>query len=325
MKGLKVGTARAKPGAWTTGMLRLGEYPDGPIETAVNIVCGSRPGKVLWVQSAIHGSECGGTLGALRLFNRIDPKRMKGAIVHVAAANPTAFRVLQRNTPYDGENMNRLFSPLARTNHSRQVAATLFETADGVADAMMDLHSGGIDSEVPFYAIYWHDGSKASREAKRLAEAAATPDIWSSDDAWISGAMYAQFTKKGKPGLIIECGSGGDLNDRDVDNFARAVEGVAQALGILPGKPPRQERYQYVGTCELLYNQRGGFFMPAVTVGAIVGKGQVIGRMMNSHGKIVEELRSPIGPAFIAALGRRYRAIHSGTMVAECCAVLKPR
>jgi len=104
----KVGTARARPGAWTTGTLTLGHYPDGPITTPVNILCGTRPGPVLWVQSAIHGAECGGALGLLRLFKRIDPKRMKGAIIGVMAANPTAFRVLGRNTPYDGENMNRL-------------------------------------------------------------------------------------------------------------------------------------------------------------------------------------------------------------------------
>lgn len=317
MNGLKVGTARAKPGAWTTGMLTLGEYPDGPIETAVNIVCGSRPGKVLWVQSAIHGSECGGTLGALRLFNRIDPKRMKGAIVHVAAANPTAFRVLQRNTPYDGENMNRLFDPVSFSNHSRQSAAVLWENAMRCADAMMDLHSGGIETVVPFYAIYWEDGSPASRAAERLAKAAGSRHIWRSTDAWISAAMYAAFTRKGKPGVLVECGSGGDLNSRDVENFATAIGGVAKALGILPGRPPVQRRYEVFDGCELVYNKRGGWFQPAVAPGVMVRKGQVLGRMMNAHGKIVEEIRSPNGPAYVAAIVRENRAIHTGTMVAE--------
>ena len=39
------------------------------------------------------------------------------------------------------------------------------------------------------------------------------------------------------------------------------------------------------------------------------------------HGRIVEELASP-KRSYIAALVREHRAIHSGTMCAECCDVL---
>lgn len=323
-QSFRVGTARAKPGAWTTGTLTLGHYPDAPITSPVNILCGTRPGPVLWVQSAIHGAECGGALGLLRLLKRIDPKRMKGAIVGVMAANPTAFRVLGRNTPYDGENMNRLFEKPSRTGHSRQAAATLIDTAMSVADAAMDMHSGGQDTVVPFYSIYWEDGSPASKQAAALARATGTKAIWNSTDAWLGGAMYTAMTKRGKPAIIIECGSGGDLNDRDVGLHMSAIAGVAKAMGILPGRAKSAPRILNVGTCDLLYNQRGGYFLPAVEVGAVVRKGQVIGRLMDLHGRIVEELASP-KRAYIAALVRDHRAIHSGTMCAECCDVLPGR
>lgn len=317
----KVGTARAKPGAWTTGTLTLGEYPDAPITTPVNILCGARPGPVLWVQSAIHGAECGGALGLLRLFKGLDPKRMKGAIVGVMAANPTAFRLLARNTPYDGENMNRLFEKPSRTAHSRQAAATLIDTAMSVADAVMDMHSGGLDTEVPFYAIYWEDGSSASKRAAELARATGVDAIWRSTDSWLAGAMYTAVTKRGKPAIIVENGSGAELTDRVVGLNRDAIAGVARSLGIIPGRARPAKRILAVGTCDLLYNQRGGFFLPAVEVGTVVRKGQVIGRVMDSHGRLVEELASP-KRSYIAALVREHRAIHSGTMCAECCDVL---
>lgn len=318
----KVGTARARPGAWTTGTLTLGEYPDAPITTPVNILCGARPGPVLWVQSAIHGAECGGALGLLRLFKDLDPKRMKGAIVGVMAANPTAFRLLARNTPYDGENMNRLFEKPSRTAHSRQAAATLIDTAMSVADAVMDMHSGGLDTEVPFYAIYWEDGSPASKRAAELARATGVDAIWRSTDSWLAGAMYTAVTKRGKPAIIVENGSGAELTDRVVDLNRDAIAGVARALGITPGRARPARRILDVGTCDLLYNRRGGFFLPAVEVGTVVRKGQMIGRVMDSHGRIVEELASP-KRSYIAALVREHRAIHSGTMCAECCEILR--
>lgn len=317
----RVGTARAKPGAWTTGTLTLGEYPDAPITTPVNILCGARPGPVLWVQSAIHGAECGGALGLLRLFQSIDPARMAGAIVGVNAANPTAFRVLARNTPYDGENMNRLFEKPSRTAHSRQAAATLIETAMSVADAVIDMHSGGLDTEVPFYAIYWEDGSPASQRSSELARATGVDAIWRSTDAWLAGAMYTAVTKRGKPAIIVENGSGAELTSRVVDLNRDAIAGVAKAMGILPGRPAATGRILALGTCDLLYNQRGGFFLPATKVGAVLRKGQMIGRILDAHGRIVETLVAP-KRSYIAALVRENRAIHSGTMCAECCDVL---
>lgn len=320
MARIKVGTAVARPGAWTTGTLTLGHYPDGPITTPVNILCGRHPGKVLWVQAAIHGAECGGALGLLSLLKRLDPQEMHGAIVGIMAANPTAFRALRRTTPHDGENMNRLFGQPSWTTASRQAATVLMDTAWKTADAMMDLHSGGIQEVVPFYALYWEDGSPASQESARLARAAGTPVIWRSTDAWLDGAMYTNFTRRGRPALIIECGSGGDLRPRDVDNFATAIGGVAQALGIVPGTPPAQKRYRTIGSCDLVFNRRGGYFLPAVPVGAVVDQGAVLGRVMDAHGAIVEEIKAPIR-SYLAALVRDNCPIHSGTMVAECCAL----
>ena len=322
MAAIEVGTARAEPGKLTRGELVLGHYPDGPITSPVLVLAGRQPGKTLWVQAAIHGDEIGGAIGTLKLLQRLDPATMRGTIVLVTQANPLAFRAAVRNTPFDGENLNRLFPGDPAGGHSRQAAAILMETAWSVADAMMDLHSGGVEAIVPFYAIYWNDGTPAGEESGRLARAAATPDIWASKDAWIGGAMFANFTKRGKPAMIIECGGGGPLPEAHIANYSAAVEGVARALGILPGDPPAQKSYRVMGECLLVYNRMGGFLLPVVEVGDVVEKGQTIARVMNPYGDIVEELVSPNGPAYVAAIRRAYLPMHSGAMVAETIEIL---
>lgn len=320
-KSIRVGSATSKPGSWSTGTLTLGHYPDAPITTPVNILSGNEPGPVLWVQSAIHGAEIGGAMALLRLFKKIKADRMKGHIVGVMAASPTAFRAQGRLTPYDGENMNRLFPGDPNGPHSRQTAAALFQTATGVADVMMDLHSGGNEAVVPFYGLYFDDGSPASQEARRLAESVGSDVVWASRDTWLDGAMFVNFTRTGRPGIIVECGGGGSLPEEHIRNFAGAIEGVAKAMGILPGRPPRQKKFTVVRDCELVFNTRGGYFLPAVDVGDIVRKGAVIGRVMDAHGEVIEEIRSPNGPAYLAALVKPYLPIHSGAMVAECIEV----
>jgi predicted deacylase len=321
-KALTVGTAVARQGRQTAGELILGYYPDSAITTPVNILCGRKPGPTLWVQAAIHGAEVGGAMALLQLFKKIDPAKMSGTIVGIMAANPTAFRGFGRNTPYDGENLNRLFPGDRSGSHSRQAAHVLMQTALKVSDAMMDLHSGGDEAVVPFYALYWDDGSPASTQAARLARAAGTPDLWTSSDDWLTGTMMTNYTQRGKPALIIECGGGGQVPAAHIDNFEMAIAGVAKAMGILPGRAPRQKAYRMMGEALLVFNRRGGYFLPIVEAGAVVAKGEVIARVMDPHGRILEEITSPNGPAYIAAIVRPYLPVYSGAMVAECIEVV---
>jgi predicted deacylase len=117
----------------------------------------------------------------------------------------------------------------------------------------------------------------------------------------------------------VECGGGGLVPEEHVENFAGAVEGVARHLGILPGRPRRPRRRRVLGTCMLVFNRCGGFFLPAVEAGSVVEKGATIGRVMDAHGQIVEEIPLPnTGPAYITAIGRPYLPVYSGSMVAEC-------
>jgi len=321
-KTINVGTARARTGQWATGTLTVGHYPDGPITAPVNVLRGSAPGPTLWVQCAIHGTEVGGAIGLLQLFKRLDPEKMKGAIIGVMATNPTAFRSYARNTPLDGENLNRLFPGHPAGPHSHQSADVLFRTAFRVADVMMDLHSGGDEAIVPFYGLYFDDGSPAAQEARRLVEAVGSEVVWASQDSWLDGAMFVNFTRRGKPGLIVECGGGGAVPEQHVKHFAGAIEGVAKAMGILPGQPRRQKRYRVVGNCELVFNRSGGYFLPDVAAGDTVRRGRRIGRVMDPYGAVVEEITSPNGPAYIAAIARAYLPVHSGAMVAECIEVI---
>jgi predicted deacylase len=280
------------------------------------IATGAKPGATLWVQAAVHGGEIGGTLGIVRCLERINLQSMSGAIVGVLAANPLAFRTQTRNTPIDGENMNRLFPGAANGSITRQMARNLMDAAAASADLVLDLHSGGHEAIVPFYSLYWDDGSEASRKAAGYARSAATNVIWAARDEWLAGAMFTQLTRQGTPALIVECGGGAGLPDRDIEAFALAIEGVARAAEILPGGPVRQEHYRTIGSCDLVYTQRGGFFIPACAAGDTLGEGEPVGLVVDVFGRCQETITTP-KRAFVAAIGRPYLPVQSGAMIAE--------
>jgi uncharacterized protein len=311
-----VGTAAFEPGRITTGELILAHQIDGPVTAPVIIATGIRPGPVLWVQAAIHGGEIGGTLAISRCLKSLDLTTMSGAIVGVLAANPLAFRAQTRNTPQDGENMNRLFPGSLSGSISRQMAHSLMQTAMETADVVVDLHSGGVEAIVPFYSLYWEDGSEASQAAKRFARSAATEVVWAATDVWLSGAMFTQLTQNGIPAVIVEYGGGGMMPELHINSFIQAITGIAREGGILPGETFKPHRYRTIGTCELAYTREGGFFVPACDAGDSVEAGDVVGRVIDVFGR-EREVITTHKRAFIAAIGRPYCPVNTGAMVAE--------
>lgn len=324
-KPTAVGTARIEPGKRNTGELVLGHYPDAPIASPVIVASGKRPGPTFWIQGCVHGAEVGGPVSLLKFLDALDLATLKGTVVAVLLANPTAFRTYGRFTPIDGSNLNRVFPGDPAGSHTQQMADVLFETALGVADALLDLHSGGDRSIVPFYALYRNDGSAASRTAARLARAAGTPDIWASTDDWLSGALFTIVTAQGVPGLIVECGGGSQVPDEHIANYLSAMKGMAQELGMLPGKPPRQPKYRVVDDAVLVYSHRGGLFLPAVKAGDVVRKGQELGRCLDLYGQVAEVVKSPIGSGWIGSIRRRYMPVYSGDQIAEVIRVKENR
>jgi predicted deacylase len=311
-----LGSARFIHGESTQGELVLASDIGATVAAPVAVACGAESGPVLWVQAAIHGGEVGGTLALQRLLGQLDISKMSGSIAAVLAANPLAFRAQTRNSPEDGENMNRLFPGDPDGSITRQMAHSLFEAALATADVAMDLHSGGVECIVPFYALYWEDGSPASEASARYARSAATEVIWRAQDPWLAGAMFTNLTMRGTPSLIVECGGGGAMPDAHIDSFAAAITGVARAMGILPGGDVRQQRYRMIGSCDLVMTRMGGFFEPACAAGDVVARGALIGKVIDVYGVERERIVAR-KPGFIAAIGRRFLPVHAGALIAE--------
>ena len=310
-----LGSAVFQPGLKSYGELPLAQHLGGNVAAPVVVACGRRPGPVLWVQAAIHGGEIGGTLAITRCVEQLDLATMSGAIVGIMAANPLAFRAQTRQTPEDGENMNRVFPGSSNAPITSQMANRLLAAAMSTADAAMDLHSGGAEAIVPFYSLYWDDGSPASKLSAQHAESTGADTVWRARDSWLAGAMFTRLTMAGKPALIVECG-GESVAEAHIENFVGAIKGVAQSMGILPGPPPRQQRYRTIGSCDLAFTTTGGFFVPSCAAGDNLDASAVVGRVFDVFGRKQETITTP-KPCFIAAIGRRYLPVHAGAMIAE--------
>ncbi|MFT8246637.1 succinylglutamate desuccinylase/aspartoacylase family protein [Roseomonas sp. BN140053] len=320
--GIEIGTAAAKPGAVTRGELRVGSMADGsPIVLPVFIASGRADGPTVWLEGCIHGEEYGGAASIINFMRKVDPVTLRGTVIGVPVANPPSFNFRSRVSSIDGANLNRIFPGSPGGSYSFQLAAVLGEQLGKHANYLIDLHSGGIGAEVPFYVIYKDDGSDSVAEAKRLAKRVGCDTLWRAKEGQgLGSTVTAEALRRGIPSVTVECG-GGTFTPRHLSDYLVSIESFLKAVEVLPGEAPVQESYTIISDGAFLHNREGGLFVQECKVADILPKGGLIGRLINLHGDTVEEIRSPYADAYIAALRCHYYPVHSGEIVAEAIPV----
>lgn len=315
---MKIGNVEPRAGEVTRGHLVLGEYPDGSAFACPLMVAkGSRPGPTLWVQACVHGNEVGGPVSIHRFLRTLDLSALKGSIVFALQGNPLAYRELSRSTPQDGQNMNRVFPGSDAGAPSQIMASRLISAALDSADALLDLHSGGNFMITCHYALFHDDGSAAGRETARLVRGLGVPNLWNSLEDWLAGAAFAQFTRAGKPGLIVETGGGSRVTEEDISRFVLAIEGMAQGMGMLPGEVPQLAAYRYGRNAVDMTAQRGGLYRSLVEAGDDVVRGQKVGEVIDIYGDVTQTIHCGLEHGWVGAIRRPWMPIYSGEEVIE--------
>jgi uncharacterized protein len=321
---MMLGTACSKPGTISRGHVELGHYPDAPLTSAVMIATGRQDGPTLWVQAGIHGPEVVGQLAIARFLRGLDLGQLRGRIACLMVANPLGFRGYNRLTPQDGMNLNRVFPGNREGTISEQLAHRILELALATGDAMLDLHSGGDLTITPFYVIY-HKGSGAACERSAvLSRCVGSRLQWGSDEDWLDGSAFANFTMRGKPALIVESGGGARVRDEDLANLQMALTGMCQAMDMLPGSPPEATDIRYGGNAVHLKSRRGGFWHTLVQPGDDVVKGQPLGEVVDIWGDVVATTACAFDRGWIGSIKRPFMPIYAGDQVIELVESVEP-
>jgi predicted deacylase len=297
--------------------LVLGEYPDGsPITSPVILAQGPRSGPVLWVQGCVHGPEVAGPLGIQAFLSALQLEDLRGTVVCLLAANPLAFRDYRRFTPQDGANLNRVYPGHADGGLSETMAHRSFSLATAVADAMIDLHSGGDHLICCHHVLYHDDGTGGGNRSAGLAGSVGAPLLCNVPSDSLAGAAFLSFAASGKPAILVESGGGARVTPDDIANHAHAIRGGGAFLGMLPptGEPSPG---QHGGGLSIIRSTRGGIFHPTAAVGQKLEPGEEIGRVVTLLGDVVEICRNPMQSAWLMALRRPYMPAYSGDELAE--------
>lgn len=252
-----------------------------PIPVAV-IANGSGPTVLL--EGGNHGDEWEGPITLCELVRDLDPGEVQGRLIVLPAINWPAVAAARRTSPLDGKNMNRCFPGDPLGTATDQIVAYVNDVLFPMADAFLDLHSGGSSLDILPSAIL-EAAPDPEHTARNRAAAAAfgTDNVVAIDNRGDPRTATAAAVRAGLTVVGTEMAGAGTVSIDAVELCRRGVRNVLAHLGVLParfGQPRTAPANMLVlGNDAHLLSPVHGVFEPLHELGASVRAGDSVGRI----------------------------------------------
>ena len=255
---------------------------------------GARDGPHVALIGGVHGCEYSSIAAVVRVMRELETDELAGSITAVPVVSMQSFeRRSAFVVPEDGKNLNRCFPGTYDGTYTDALARAVFDELISPADVLLDLHGGDLVEALEPFAIY--DASPVEARARELAIAFGLPYVVREEPAGgLAGMTCSAAAGAGIPAVIAEAGGRGQLEEEAVTLLAEGVRNALRSLEMLPGpvRPPRQGMRE-VGAFDWLRCRGAGWWEAAVPVGAEVAEGDLLGRVEDLYGDVLEEVRAP--------------------------------
>jgi predicted deacylase len=262
------------------------------LELPLVVVRGREPGPVLVVSAGVHGDEYEGIQAILETVAALEPGQMKGDLLAAPVVNVAAFREGARRSPLDGMDLARVFPGRADGSPSAVLAWVFDRHVLAHASFYADLHSGGLRWQMPALAGF----DAADPRGRAAALAFGAPAIWAHPEI-PPGRTVSAAKARGIPWLYTEAQGGARVHPEDLAFLRRGLLNLLRHLGIVAGVPeaagPELELHGDGNIDEGLPAGAEGFLISEVGLLEKVAAGERLGRLLDLHGRLIEEYRAP--------------------------------
>lgn len=258
---------------------------------------GSGPTVVL--QGGNHGDEYEGPIVLGELVRELAPERVNGRLIIVPAINVPAVEASQRVSPLDGLNLNRTFPGNPLGSITEQLSAYVNDVLFPLADAFVDLHSGGSSlSIIPSAIVEPSEDSELARKIRATVRAFGAPMTVVISNFGDPRTSTASAVRAGLITVGTEMAGTGTVSPEAVRICREGVRNVLTHLGILEGtvqpKPDAEgdTLYAIAGPRSYVMATQAGVFEAYQQLGETVNAGQPAGRIhfLTDPQRVPEEL-----------------------------------
>lgn len=287
----------AAPGTRAGGDVTIAPRGDRGATIPFTILHGATAGPTLLLVAGVHGSEYVPIVALQRLA--IDPKTLRGTVLMVHVANMPSFyaRTIYYG-PDDNKNLNRVFPGATDGSLSERIADVITAQFISRATHVIDLHGGDGNESLRPYAYWITTGAPHVAELSReLAVAFGLDRVVVDDERPTDSArsMYLSNTAitRGIPAITTETGGLARVDHDAVALAERGIMSVMRHLGMHDEGPVPTTEPIWLKKNAVLRSTTTGLFEAMVERGQHVQTGEPIGRVLDFHGKVLEEIAAP--------------------------------
>lgn len=249
----------------------------------ITVVNGA-PGPTLLAMGGNHGDEFEGPVALMELAHTLQPEGLRGRAIIIPGLNLPALRAGTRLSPIDGRNLNRSFPGQYNDTVTGLIAHYVSSVLFPLADAVMDLHSGGRSMDfVP--CAHLHRVPDDAQFARMLAAARAFGSDYVfiyADIAGEAGLLPGEAERQGKLVITTEMGGAGQCSPAVLRVAERGVCNELIHLGMLEGTVDARADVPVVASTEredYHLAPSDGLYESFLEVGEDVQVGRALGQM----------------------------------------------
>ncbi|KAI8618552.1 hypothetical protein BC830DRAFT_1108289 [Chytriomyces sp. MP71] len=295
------------------------------VRVPVIVARGVNPGPVLGITAVVHGNELNGVPCIHRVITDIDVHKLNGTVVAVPCVNVPGYLRFTREFS-DGKDLNRLF-PGSETGTASQIYAhAILNKIATHFDYLIDLHTASFGRVNSYYVrsdlndpvsaalaklqqpqIILHNSGQdgtlrsacSTRGIKAITVEIGNPQLFQNQYVhWSYMGVMRILTYLGMfPPLEVEPPISGDDDVwMDPEVLAKRVSNIAIDGESAAQKPILYHQPPNTIICSKgfwIYTKTGGVLEVYPAVNTVIRKGDLIARIKNIFGNIVDEIFSP--------------------------------
>ncbi len=289
-KEIIIGGKTVSPGEEKLLKISIDRLPTGTlIDIPVYVFNSKKPGPTVLVQAGLHGDEINGIEIVRRMLAEKRLKVKKGAVIAVPILNIFGFIHFSRDVP-DGKDVNRSFPGTKKGSMASRMAYHYLNEIMHQIDYGIDLHTGGGQRNNYPQIRYTQEDAQSAK----LAKIFNAPISFSSK--LIKGSFRNEAFKMNKPTVVFEAGESMRFDDFAILEGMKGVSKVLEYFEMitdadLDGKD--QKDTIHLSLRKWLRAPTAGMFIPKITNGSEIVKGQVLGIVTDTFGKRTKPIKAP--------------------------------
>jgi predicted deacylase len=273
-----------------------------PIRFPVGTVHGITDGPTLVVLGGMHGSEFCGIEAAIRLFNEVDPRKLKGTLKVGTIYNLPAFvNNLGFLVPHDGKNPMSTFPGTPLGTYGEAMAYYFDQAVLSQADYFVELHGGDIPEALTPFTFHLETGDpRQDAEAKAMSMAYNIPYVIRDtvpNSQQPPNYAFGLCAWRGKPAILAESGQQGILDPNWTNVHLTGLRNILVHLGMMEGTVVNTVKRSFLANYTSIRSEIEGMWYPCVKLNQMVKPGQVVGVLRDYFGQDVMEIKAKVdGP-----------------------------